>query len=373
MKSLATLVLLFWAAAAVAQDHLIAVMKGGKWGFVDGAGETKIDYRFDEAWAFDNGVALAVEKGQFGLIDKSGKWHLAKRPGKPSGDFSFNRIICADEKGKWGAIDRKGKVQVPFVYDALSGFLGNWAITGMKTSDPLLMRVSVVDSLGRSPVTFDNIYLPSSAFTQGKRVRDGYITVLVDGDYGSSLNAYGSTQLEGRPLYIALFDIRNKRLVNMRVPSLLAEVREGRYNFSAEGISYSLPVPLSAEPAISESRFSFLAETIFPFSSAIAAINKNGNWAFLDKDGSLLSETNLPVADYVNEIPLYSGGYVTFRKKSGEWIYTDLTGAQRIALEFDEVTSFQYGGAVVKYKGKFGLVQKDGTWALQPVYDAIRY
>jgi hypothetical protein len=372
MKSLLASLVLLLAFSAFGQVQLIAVKKDGKWGYVDPTGKNILPFKFDDAWAFNNGLALAVEGGQFGLIDTMGKWYLARRNGKASGEFTSNRIVCSDENGKWGAIDKAGKTKVTFRHDVLGGFLGNWAVAGKKTVDPTLMSVSVIDTLGNEAVSFDNIYLPLAAFANSTRVRDGYLTVLVDGDYGKSLTPSPS-QLQGRPLYIALLDLRNKRLVNLRLPSLQAEVREGRYNFSVDGISYSLATPLSAEPTVNEARFSFLAASIFPFSSAISAIDKDGKWAFVDKDGSLLSETNLPTSDYTNATPLYSGGFMMFKKKSGEWIYTDLKGVQRIALEFEEMQPFQSAAAVVKYKGKYGLIQKDGTWVLDPVYEAIRF
>jgi hypothetical protein len=246
------------------------------------------------------------------------------------------------------------------------------AITGTKTSSADLMRINVIDTLGKSVITFDNIYLPAKSFGAGKKVREGYVSVLIDGDYSKVLMPSG-TMLDGKDLYYAMLDIRNQRLVNLKIASLLEEAREGRFNMAIDGISYSWSLPLASEPVVSDAKFSFLSPAIYPFSSGIAAVQKDGKWAFVDKDGSLLSESNLPVTDYVNEQPLYSGGLMIFIKKNGEGIYTDLKGAQRIEMEFDELHPFQVGAAVVKTKGKYGLIQKDGTWAVQPVYENLRY
>ncbi|MEJ0034421.1 MAG: WG repeat-containing protein [Bacteroidota bacterium] len=180
-------------------------------------------------------------------------------------------------------------------------------------------------------------------------------------------------KLDGKDLYYGLLDVRSKQLVNLKINSLFDEVREGRLNLAIDGISYSWSIPLPSQPAANESKFNFLSPVIHPFSGGIAAVHKDGKWAFVDKDGSLVSETNLPATDYVNDQLLYSSGYVIFTKKNGDGIYTDLKGAQRIAMEFDELQPFQLGAAVVKSKGKYGLIQKDGTWAIQPTYDNIRY
>jgi hypothetical protein len=211
------------------------------------------------------------------------------------------------------------------------------------------------------------------SFIEGKNVREGYVSVLVDGDYSKSLTR-SDEKIDGRDLYYGLLDVRNKRLVNLKIKSLYDEVREGRFNQAINGISYSWSVPLSSEPTINEARFSFLSPRIQPFSGGVAGVEKDGKWAYVDKDGSLISETNLPVSDYVSGNKfLYSGGYVIFRKMNGAFIYTDLKGVQRIEMEFDLAVPFQLGAAYVLVKGKCGLIQKDGSWAIQPVYENVRY
>ena len=124
---------------------------------------------------------------------------------------------------------------------------------------------------------------------------------------------------------------------------------------------------------MSEAKFSYLTPAIFPFSGGIAAVQKDGMWAYIDKDGSLLSESNLSAEDYKNDKPLYTGGFVIFWKKGGQGIFVDLKGSQKIPLEFEELNPFQGAAAVVKYKGKYGLIQKDGTWVLPAEYDGVRF
>lgn len=369
---LATIALLFLASHAIAQDVLIAVKKDGKWGYVNSAETTVIPNKYDDAWPFYNGKAVATEGTSFGLIDTTGNWILKPIKGTPTGDLTNKRITYSNEQGKWGAIDLKGNTVVQFNNDIISAFQYGMAITGTKTSNADLVRINVVDTLGKPVITFDNIYLPTKSFAAGKKVREGYVTVLVDGDYAKVL-APSDMKLDGKNLYYALLDIRNKRLVNLKIKGLIDEVREGRFNMAIDGISYSWHVPLESEPVVNTAKFNFLSPSIYPFSGGIAAVHHDGKWAFVDKDGSLLSETNLPVTDYMNEQPLYAGGYVIFIKKTGEGIYTDLKGVQRVTLQFEELHPFNLGAAVVKYKGKYGLIQKDGTWALQPNYENIRY
>jgi hypothetical protein len=172
---------------------------------------------------------------------------------------------------------------------------------------------------------------------------------------------------------VGLLDVRNKKLINVKLPSLQTEIREGRLNLTADGISYSWAVPLSSEPIVNEAKFSFLASSIYPFSSGIAAIIRDGRWAFIDKDGSLISETNLPVDSYKSTNPLYHGGFVIFQKTGGASIFVDLNGKQKIAIELEEAQPFTSGFSVCKQNGKYGLLQKDGNWAIPPTYDELRF
>jgi hypothetical protein len=360
------------ATTTIAQDLLIAVKKEGKWGYVNTLGQPVIASRFDDAFPFFGSRAVAVEKNQFGIIDAKGHWILGPRKGQVISEIRNNRLVCSDDLGKWGALNMKGAVVVPFESDVMSGFQAGFALTGTKTSTADLYRVAVIDTLGKVVVNFDNTYLTGKAFASGKKVREGYVTVLVDGDFAASL-VPSSQKIDGKPLYFALLDVKNKRLVNLKVSSLDDEVKEGRFNMVIDGIAYSWSQPLTADPVVSEAKFSYLTPAIYPFSGGIAAVQKDGKWAYIDKDGSLLSESNLSVDEYTNDRPLYTGGYVILWKKGGPGIYVDLKGNQRIPLEFEELNPFQGAAAVVKYKGKYGLIQKDGTWVLPAEYEGVRF
>lgn len=375
MKRLFIILAWFTFTYASAQDILIAVKKDSKWGYINTAETFVIPAKYDDAWPFYNDKAVVIENKTYGIIDTKGNWIVKPKAGTAKGDISAKRLVCSNDQGKWGALDLKGNTVVPFTYDMLSTFHYGMALTGMKAPNADLMHVNVIDTVGKPVITFDNIYLPAVSLLGPpveKKIRDGYVSVLVEGDYGNVLTR-SDKQHEGKDLYYALLDVRNKRLVNLKINSLAHEVTEGRFNMAIDGVSYSWSVPLAAEPVPSEAKFSFLSPAIYPFSGGVAAVEKDGKWAFVDKDGSVISETNLPVTDYVNRQPLYSGGYVIFVKSNDKGIYTDLRGIQRIPMEFDVLESFQLGAAVVMYKAKFGLIQKDGTWAIQPVYNNLRY
>jgi hypothetical protein len=355
-----------------AQELLIAAPKESKWGYINSAGNFVVQAQFEEANPFYQNVAVVKEKGLYGAIDSQAKWIVAPRQGKLNAEIGSKRITGVNESGKCGAIDLKGKDSVPFEYDAISSYQGGWVLAGKKTATEGLLRVLVLDTLGLPVISFDNIYLPASSFNELKKVREGYTSILVDGELKGSLNE-STFKVEGRPLYYALLDVKNKKLINARISSLQSEVREGRLNLVQDGIAYSWSVPLQGELAPSDAKFKILANAIYSFSGGIAAIDKGGKWAYIDKDGSLLSETNLPTNEYTHDDPTYAGGFVILKKANGSAIFTDLNGNQKISLEFESAGPFRYGFAIVKYKGSYGLIQKDGAWAVQPTFSHLKY
>ena len=49
----------------------------------------------------------------------------------------------------------------------------------------------------------------------------------------------------------------------------------------------------------------------------------------------------------------------------------DLKGNVVIPFQFEEYHPFEYEVTAVKYKGKFGLIRKDGTWAVPARFEEL--
>src|SRR5215471_618019 len=137
---------------------LAAVKIGEKWGFVDATGSQVIPPKFDAAYYFRDGVAVAgLDSGEV-LIDKTGKTVAsgyrivglvtagrvpASRDDKegyldPHGEItipflyesvrSFSGGLAAvKQNGKWGYLDRDGRVVIPFAFDDAGPFAGGLA------------------------------------------------------------------------------------------------------------------------------------------------------------------------------------------------------------------------------------------------------
>lgn len=94
--------------------------KNGKYGFVDSNGDPVIDFKFDDAWYFQNSLAKVEINDKWGLIDTTGNWRI-----KPK--FEEIDDLSADGKllyrvninGKVGIIDESGKFIIDPLYNKI--------------------------------------------------------------------------------------------------------------------------------------------------------------------------------------------------------------------------------------------------------------
>ncbi|MCL2221771.1 MAG: WG repeat-containing protein [Oscillospiraceae bacterium] len=68
---------LFDDARPFSDEGYAAVMRGGKWGFIDTDGKVKIDFKFDEALSFSGHLAAVKVDGYWGYINTKGEIVIA--------------------------------------------------------------------------------------------------------------------------------------------------------------------------------------------------------------------------------------------------------------------------------------------------------
>lgn len=111
-------------------DNLIALKKGGKWGYYDRSGTLRIAHLYDKVSGFKNDVAAVMLNGETFLINVSGE--KVNRLYK-DGDFDFNDYEISigmfgfsspdykliNKGKKVGLANKKGKIVVPAEYEAV--------------------------------------------------------------------------------------------------------------------------------------------------------------------------------------------------------------------------------------------------------------
>lgn len=100
-------------------DGLSAVQKNGKYGFIDTNNKTVVPFIYDNAYFFSDGLALVQKDGKYGFINHQGnvvielKYQFAQL-------FSDGLASVSIDGNKFGAINMKNEIVIPFVYDSIS-------------------------------------------------------------------------------------------------------------------------------------------------------------------------------------------------------------------------------------------------------------
>ena len=106
-------------------EGMAAVVKDGKYGFIDKTGKLVIDYKYDYAEDFSEGYA-AVSTGGFwdeeaGYV--TGNWGFIDKTGKVVVPIFYDKVwdfseglAAVSNGGKVGFVDTTGKVVIPLTY-----------------------------------------------------------------------------------------------------------------------------------------------------------------------------------------------------------------------------------------------------------------
>ena len=125
----------------------------GKWGFIDGAGQVVIDFQYDEALDFSDGMAQVRVGENWGYIDESGavviqpQWY---RVG-PFSDglapvYTRNTAVVSEVADLVAYIDKTGKVVIPSLPGSPSGCEFSEGLAGVYFRDG---GCAFIDSAGQ--------------------------------------------------------------------------------------------------------------------------------------------------------------------------------------------------------------------------------
>lgn len=130
-------------------EGLVAMEKGGKWGYLNKAGEVVIDYTYDSAKDFKGGVAVASLDGiGAGLIDKTGRTTVQFKYADIS-DFEDGYAVAKDlRSGKYGVIDSNGRNYGGFIWDEALWFSEGLAAVATATGKPGEFKWGFIDESG---------------------------------------------------------------------------------------------------------------------------------------------------------------------------------------------------------------------------------
>ena len=150
-------------------EGLRAIMKDGKYGFIDDAGRLRIANRYEEVKPFRDGRAAIRIRGRWGFIDRQEK--LVVQPVYDQVENFHNGRAIVKRDGLSGLIDANGRILLPVRYDAIT----------VNTFNRFMLRQGqahgIADESGRIIINprYDEVTDPGN----------GYIIVSRDGKFGA--------------------------------------------------------------------------------------------------------------------------------------------------------------------------------------------
>jgi hypothetical protein len=373
MRHLIILLYLALQFPAFSQSLLIAAKEKGKpWGYINETGTYVIAPSFDDAGPFHAGVAVVKKGKQYGVINQMGEWVVAPTYEdailyNPAGK------ITVKKSGKWGVISASGEPVIPFLYAYLSVFKDGYVVGGSLAEKPFKGKVCPFVLNEKADTVFAQLdcsdmpdFLPGFVTKKGYYsqawpfVKDGKlflesvyenepVVIFIPGGERSTLNGYR-------------FDYNNGFREGLFAARSYGEgdTWSGIYIDSTTLISQTIT---NAFPELA-------AQKAYPFFNGVAAIEQDGKWSFIDRQGNMISQTNLPVKEYTAYPPMHFNGLIGlfYKGKAG---YVNTKGETIIPFQFSEYHPFETDVTPVKYEGSYGLLRKDGTWAVPPRYQNL--
>lgn len=148
-----------WGTCKLFTENKLAMRRGTKWGYVGKANKQMIDFKFDNAAAFANGIAVVRIGSWYNVIDAKGKTLIKNGYDRLFRDVD-DRVLIYRRSGKYGLLNESGKEITPANYD---GYVGEFS------DDRLAVRIG--DKYGYISKTghliINPIYEDAYKFTQG--------------------------------------------------------------------------------------------------------------------------------------------------------------------------------------------------------------
>ena len=235
------------------------VEKNNKYGFIDKQGNLVINFQYDSAYSFSDGIAGVQKNGKWGCIDKHGNLLI---------DYQYTLyggyqegLISVQKNGKMGYVDKEGKTVIDFKYDIAKPFSEGLAHVFIYT-DPqnFTGQGRYIDKMGNTMIIEPKGYTTSGIF------KDGLVSI-----YNSNKSGIGYMDKQGKIVIDCLYNSVGE------FSEGLAKVKKNdKYGF----IDKQGNIIIDFEYDFAES-----------FSDKLARVSKGKKWGYINRNGIYVLES----------------------------------------------------------------------------------
>lgn len=240
------------------------------------------------------------------------------------------------KEGRYGYIDKTGTIVIPAIYTVAHEFHENRALFGRDW----FWKYGFLDEAGREVIPMQGVW--SAVFSEG--LASVEITLTNERSQGK----------------IGFID-PNGRWVIMQDQARFkgaGEFKGGLATATSETTGQKIGF-ISKQGAWAIAPQFDWAE---PFSEGLAAVEVGGKRGFIDRAGTLVIPASF------REAHSFAGGLALVYRETGKPLFIDHAGQVVIDIHVDFADAFTDRWSVVMVGGKFGYMDKTGTFAIAPQY-----
>lgn len=317
-------------------QNLFHVIKNGKSGFINNNGDVVIDFEFDGASSFSEGLARIFVKEKVGFIDTKGNVVIEPKFDSALGFSEGLSVVTIGDKQ--GYIDTKGNIAIkPSFYQA-NNFENGIALI----REDNISESSFIDRQG-------NIILNGKNFAVS-RYSDGLINCSENGNWGH-ISLEGNFVIPAIYKYTREFS-EGKAAVAPKKGITGKPNKKNFYGFINKQNEMTIPPTLQGSDIY--------------FSEGLCAVWNNG-YGYIDDIGNLIIPYDFELGEHFKE------GLAVFKPKGKNKKYGYIDKAGHIIVEpiFTSADDFENGFASVvtgeNYdQYKYGIIDKNGNYIWEP-------
>ena len=311
-------------------EGLALVGKNGKAGYVDKSGALVVEAKFDDGYSFKNGFAVVEKNGLFGIIDRRGEYiakPIYEDAGEASGGYFYVQL-----NGKYGYLNSAGKFVIPARYDDATDFMNGLAVVEQNGAK------GMIDTIGKVVLDFNYQWIESY------EKPDRPVRIKRHDKFGLA-DAGGNIIAE--PVFDAMGEFSG---------GYILAAKDGRYGFLKPNGDTLLPFRYDFNQVALQQSY---------FSDGYAKYYRKQEVGIIDTTG----KTIFPAI--FKDIKKYEPNGLTAVIKHDKWGYAGPDVKLVIPYKFDNAMPFSDSTAVVQYKKKFGLIDLEGKFLIEPKYDDL--
>jgi hypothetical protein len=387
---------IYEAVGKVSEDR-IPVKRGGKWGFCDKSGAEIIPCQYQAIQAFSEGLAAFKKDRRWGFLDENGGIVIENKYRKV-GSFKGN-LAAVKSKYDFQYIDNQGNIIIKTFFDDARDFKNGVAavkigkywglidLSGNFVDEPSkYLKIDDFDENGLAIVQMGNNKRYYAVINQnGEKITNKKYQKILPFSNGFAAvrtnNGYGFINMKGELIIddkfnrvVAFFDniatvqINGKwgyidTIGNYVLEPIYSKVMSFQNGFGVvyENYKTSGLVNSKGEFTIKPS-----VDRLLGFSEG-KALHRSKDYNF-----SFVNENNKLIKGGFQDAKIYKNG-VAIVKQKGRWGLITHQGIEVVPPKYDEINTFENGYAEVKINQFNGVMDLTGKVIVEPNYEYIKY